>query len=222
MTPIPTPVGPPAASGPACRSTASTTSPTRSVNGRPARCGSSNASSSRRRSGRPAHDLRTRRPTRPRQRARTTVPRHPRHERQPGVARRVAGLRRPLRQTSRSPVGYAEITRGQHAFDAVPSVRTGHVISGVERFLVHIHATHQAAALAAGPINAGPHAPHSPATGDRGRRPAMTIDSRLRGPTGSAELRSTPVATPAHRRHRAPDEGAAASCGERRVFGGKR
>ena len=71
-----------------------------------------------------------------------------------------------LRQTSRSPVGYAEVTRAQHAFDAVPSIRTAHIVSGVERFLVHIHATHQAAALAAGPINRGPHAPHRLTTSD--------------------------------------------------------
>jgi acetyl esterase/lipase len=64
-----------------------------------------------------------------------------------------------LRRTSRSPVVYAEVTRGQHAFDAVPSIRTAHVVSGVERFLVHIHAAHQAAALPGGPINGGLHNP---------------------------------------------------------------
>lgn len=46
-----------------------------------------------------------------------------------------------LRETSRSPVAYIEVPRAQHEFDAVPSVRTGHVITGVERFLTHIHST---------------------------------------------------------------------------------
>ena len=44
-----------------------------------------------------------------------------------------------LRAISQSAVAYVEVPRGQHAFDAVPSVRTGHVITGVERFLTHIH-----------------------------------------------------------------------------------
>jgi acetyl esterase/lipase len=51
-----------------------------------------------------------------------------------------------LRATSRSPVAYVEVPRAQHEFDAVPSVRTGHVITGVERFLSHIHSTHRRSA----------------------------------------------------------------------------
>jgi acetyl esterase/lipase len=51
-----------------------------------------------------------------------------------------------LRATSRSPVAYLEVPRAQHAFDAVPSVRTGHVVTGVERFLAHIHSTHRQSA----------------------------------------------------------------------------
>jgi len=48
-----------------------------------------------------------------------------------------------LRAISRSPVAYVEVPRAQHAFDALPSVRTGHVITGVERFLAHVHSTHR-------------------------------------------------------------------------------
>ena len=48
-----------------------------------------------------------------------------------------------LRQTSRQPVVYAEIPRGHHAFDAVPSVRTGGAIAGVEHFLLHCYSEHR-------------------------------------------------------------------------------
>lgn len=51
-----------------------------------------------------------------------------------------------LRLTSRAPVVYAEIPRGQHAFDAVPSLRTARVVAGVERFLTHTHSVYQEAA----------------------------------------------------------------------------
>jgi acetyl esterase/lipase len=47
-----------------------------------------------------------------------------------------------LRTFSRSPVAYVEVPRAQHAFDALPSVRTGHLITGVERFLTHVLAAH--------------------------------------------------------------------------------
>jgi acetyl esterase/lipase len=50
----------------------------------------------------------------------------------PGEARRFAER---LREVSRSPVGYAELPGCQHAFDVFPSVRTGHVLRGVARFL---------------------------------------------------------------------------------------
>jgi acetyl esterase/lipase len=48
-----------------------------------------------------------------------------------------------LRQTSRAPVVYAEIPRGHHAFDAVPSVRTAGVIAGVEQFLSQTYSSHR-------------------------------------------------------------------------------
>jgi acetyl esterase/lipase len=47
-----------------------------------------------------------------------------------------------LRAVSKAPTAYAEIPRAQHEFDALPSVRTAHVVSGVERFLRHVHAGH--------------------------------------------------------------------------------
>lgn len=40
-----------------------------------------------------------------------------------------------LRAVSAEPVLYAELHGSQHAFDVFPSIRTGHVIEGVERFL---------------------------------------------------------------------------------------
>jgi acetyl esterase/lipase len=50
-----------------------------------------------------------------------------------------------LRETSRAPVVYAEVPRGHHAFDAVPSVRTAHVVAGVERFLAHTYSVYREA-----------------------------------------------------------------------------
>jgi acetyl esterase/lipase len=40
-----------------------------------------------------------------------------------------------LRAVSKNPVAYAEIRGAQHAFDIFPSVRSAHVVRGVERFL---------------------------------------------------------------------------------------
>jgi acetyl esterase/lipase len=40
-----------------------------------------------------------------------------------------------LRETSREPVAYAEIRGAQHAFDIFPSIRSTHVVRGVQRFL---------------------------------------------------------------------------------------
>ena len=42
---------------------------------------------------------------------------------------------RRLRETSKNPVAYAEISGAQHAFDIFPSIRSAHVVRGVERFL---------------------------------------------------------------------------------------
>jgi acetyl esterase/lipase len=58
-----------------------------------------------------------------------------------------------LRATSRAPVAYIEVPRAQHEFDALPSVRTGHVITGVERFLNHIHSTHRRPAPTASDVS---------------------------------------------------------------------
>lgn len=43
-----------------------------------------------------------------------------------------------LRADSRQPVAYAELPRAQHAFDALPSVRTRHTVLAVERFLAYV------------------------------------------------------------------------------------
>ncbi|HZY76684.1 MAG TPA: alpha/beta hydrolase [Jatrophihabitantaceae bacterium] len=40
-----------------------------------------------------------------------------------------------LREISREPVAYAEIRGAQHAFDIFPSIRSAHVVRGVQRFL---------------------------------------------------------------------------------------
>jgi acetyl esterase/lipase len=40
-----------------------------------------------------------------------------------------------LRSVSQEPVAYAEISGAQHAFDIFPSIRSAHVVRGVQRFL---------------------------------------------------------------------------------------
>ncbi|WP_020671765.1 alpha/beta hydrolase [Amycolatopsis nigrescens] len=42
---------------------------------------------------------------------------------------------RRLRETAKNPVVYAELPGTQHAFDIFPSIRSAHVVRGVERFL---------------------------------------------------------------------------------------
>jgi acetyl esterase/lipase len=46
-----------------------------------------------------------------------------------------------LRDVSKNPVAYAEIRGAQHAFDIFPSIRSAHVVRGVERFLEWTKAT---------------------------------------------------------------------------------
>lgn len=48
-----------------------------------------------------------------------------------------------LRRTSRAQVAYAEVPRGHHAFDAVPSIRTARTVLGAERFLNFVYAAHR-------------------------------------------------------------------------------
>jgi acetyl esterase/lipase len=43
-----------------------------------------------------------------------------------------------LRGVSRSPVVYAELPGGQHAFDVFPSIRTAHCVRAIERFLDYL------------------------------------------------------------------------------------
>ena len=50
-------------------------------------------------------------------------------------------LARRLRDVSKEPVVYAELPGAQHAFDVFHSIRSAHVIRGVERFLRWVHAT---------------------------------------------------------------------------------
>jgi acetyl esterase/lipase len=52
-----------------------------------------------------------------------------------------------LRAASKEPVAYAEIGGAQHAFDVFPSIRSAHVVRGVQRFLdwVHTRAVNSAA-----------------------------------------------------------------------------
>jgi dipeptidyl aminopeptidase/acylaminoacyl peptidase len=47
-----------------------------------------------------------------------------------------------LREVSRAPVVYAELPGAQHAFDVFPSIRTAHVIRGIERFADVIYGEH--------------------------------------------------------------------------------
>ena len=48
-----------------------------------------------------------------------------------------------LRSVSRSPTVYLEIPGAQHAFEVFPSLRSHHVLGGVERFAAHIHRQHR-------------------------------------------------------------------------------
>ena len=48
-----------------------------------------------------------------------------------------------LREVSKEPVVYAELPGAQHAFDVFHSIRSAHVIRGVERFLRWVHATRE-------------------------------------------------------------------------------
>ncbi|MBW2371404.1 MAG: alpha/beta hydrolase [Deltaproteobacteria bacterium] len=47
-----------------------------------------------------------------------------------------------LRATSKQPVAYAELPTAQHAFEVFHSLRTRHVVEGVERFLTFLWARH--------------------------------------------------------------------------------
>ena len=48
-----------------------------------------------------------------------------------------------LREVSKEPVVYAELPGAQHAFDVFHSIRSAHVIRGVERFLRWVHVTRE-------------------------------------------------------------------------------
>jgi acetyl esterase/lipase len=55
---------------------------------------------------------------------------------------------RHLRAVSAAPVAYAEIPGAQHAFELFHSLRTRHVVAGVERFLKFVHAGYVARSAA--------------------------------------------------------------------------
>ena len=55
------------------------------------------------------------------------------------------GFVKKLKAVSESPVVYAELPGAQHAFDIFPSLRTGHVIRAVERFLDYVYSGHLSA-----------------------------------------------------------------------------
>ncbi len=48
---------------------------------------------------------------------------------------------RVLREVAANPVAYAELPGAQHAFDVFPSIRSAHVVRGVDRFLRWSHAS---------------------------------------------------------------------------------
>ncbi|HEX2176644.1 MAG TPA: alpha/beta hydrolase [Nocardioidaceae bacterium] len=52
-----------------------------------------------------------------------------------------------LREISKQPVAYAELPGTQHAFDVFPSIRSSHMVRGVERFLKWCLAEHRAGRL---------------------------------------------------------------------------
>jgi acetyl esterase/lipase len=61
-----------------------------------------------------------------------------------------------LRASSPSPVGYAELPRAQHGFDALPTARTAYTAAAVHRFLSAMHARATARSDPATPAEAGP------------------------------------------------------------------
>ena len=65
---------------------------------------------------------------------------HGRHDSLVPVAEARELVRR-LRDVSKEPVVFAELPGAQHAFDVFHSIRSAHVIRGVERFLRWVHAT---------------------------------------------------------------------------------
>jgi acetyl esterase/lipase len=50
-----------------------------------------------------------------------------------------------LRRTTKTACAYIEVPGAQHAFEVFPSVRTQHLLHGVERFARHLHREHLAA-----------------------------------------------------------------------------
>jgi acetyl esterase/lipase len=64
-----------------------------------------------------------------------------------------------LRAVSRSPVAYAELVGGHHAFEVFPSVRAAHVVEGAEQFLQTVYERSQRPQAPAGPRRQPPSLP---------------------------------------------------------------
>ena len=60
-----------------------------------------------------------------------------------------------LGEASDAPVAYAEIPGAQHAFDVFHSIRTGHVVQAVDRFLSWTHAAYVREGIAGGAARTG-------------------------------------------------------------------
>jgi acetyl esterase/lipase len=74
-------------------------------------------------------------------------------------------LVRRLREVNAQPVVYAELPGAQHAFDVFHSVRSAHVIRGVERFLRWVHSHHTADPVDAAGASSAPRRVGQPAGG---------------------------------------------------------
>ncbi|MDP9117012.1 MAG: alpha/beta hydrolase, partial [Actinomycetota bacterium] len=61
-----------------------------------------------------------------------------------------------LRSASSNPVAYAELHGAQHAFDVFPSVRSAHVVRGVQQFLEWTYARASASSPPGTPTASGP------------------------------------------------------------------
>jgi len=76
-----------------------------------------------------------------------------------------------LREVSSEAVVYAELPGAQHAFDVFHSIRSAHVIRGVERFLRWVHAGHLSGeATDASRAKSSPAGPPAPGTPSSARR----------------------------------------------------
>ena len=125
---------------------------------------------------------------------------------------------RALREVSRSTVGYAELPGTQHAFDVFPSIRSAHVVRGVDRFLRFTYDVWQDERRDAGghrlvtrrcPPSCGPRPGPPRASCPTTRATCCTTSRSAPSPTGPVS-RSAPTAA-SRRSTSAPPPGPAAS-----------